>query len=163
MHPSLEARRAYEQFVYDVTTDWRWRLASTQLLSPLSPYCLLRTTLWSLFISPLCWDHSRVWASLSLRSKKGGHVSFPYWRQRHARMYACPKHSKKRKELINSVTSAFWGKQWFLFYFMLLFIRSPLHKCSGIRTAVLIATGTMNAFGIQIKHWAPSSGKNGYI
>lgn len=70
---------------------------SGQLLSPLSPHCLLCTTLWSLFISPFSWDHSRAWASLSLRSKKGGHVSFPYWRQRHVDMYACPNTAKNKR------------------------------------------------------------------
>lgn len=43
-----------------------------------------------------------------------------------------------------------------LFYYLL---EAPYTQCNGIGTAVLIASGT-NAFGIQIKHGAPSNGKN---
>lgn len=40
------------------------------------------------------------------------------------RQVCLPQTQQKTKELMNSVTSVSWGKQWFLFY---LFIRSPLH------------------------------------
>lgn len=105
-------------------------------LSPLSPLCPLRTTLWALFISPCSWDHSRVWASSSLRSKKGGHASFPHWRQRHAGKYACPKHSKKQKNWwIRSLLFSEGNNDFYCIYLL----EAPYTQRNGIQTAVLIA------------------------